>query len=145
MASTAATSPAAVTDDHAPSCNDERSPFLKLAPEVRSRIYKYAFEAVEITTPVPHALTQINNQIRNDCRTMYYASIECIKIDLRTEAQYKSTKRWLAEEDWSMFPMLPGFTFSHCNHRLGGDTMVSFHTETIVPAEEFSLQIRPCE
>jgi hypothetical protein len=117
------------------------SPFLELAPELRNRIYDYTFTALEKTTPYPHALTRTNKQIRNECRAMYYASIECIEITLRTFAQYNCTKRWLAEEDWSMFPVLPHitlFTYNVDRHR---DVTISCRRERITPAHEFPLQL----
>jgi len=62
------------------------SPFLMLAPKLRNRIYHYTFGEVKKTGLVPHALTQTNKQIRSETRAMYYASIECIEITLRTFA-----------------------------------------------------------
>lgn len=43
------------------------SPLLRLAPELRNRIYKYTFTDVKKAGLVPHALTQTNRQIRNEC------------------------------------------------------------------------------
>lgn len=69
------------------------SPFLRLAPELRNRIYKYTFTDIKKPGFVPHALTQTNQEIRNECRAVYYASIECIEITLHTTAQYDLTKK----------------------------------------------------
>ena len=116
-------------------------PFLRLAPELRNRIYKHTFTDVKKTEFVPHALTQTNKQIRNECRAMYYASIECIEITLRTTAQYHRTMKWLDEEDWSMFPVLPDITlltYSAEHHR---DVAISCRREQINPAHEFSVQL----
>ena len=124
-----------------PASDDRESPFLKLAPGLRNRIYKYSFTGVEETGPVPHAWTQTNRQIRSESRAMYYASIKCIKLNIRTTAQYKSTRRWVAEEDWSMFLVLPDFKFLMFDDELKTDVTLSCHRETIVPKNEFSLQL----
>ena len=141
MASTAVTQVATNTNNQTSASDDQESPFLRLAPELRNRIYKYTFTGVEQTGPVPHALTQTNRQIRSESRAMYYASIKCIKLNIRTTAQYKSTRRWVAEEDWSMFLVLPDFKFLMFDDELKTDVTLSCHRETIVPKNEFSLQL----
>ncbi|KAM0707542.1 hypothetical protein Q7P35_004187 [Cladosporium inversicolor] len=133
MASTSpstSASPAAIT-----------SPFLRLAHELRNRVYKYVFGAVGKATPLPHALTRTNKQIRSETRAMYYASIECIEITLRTFAQYDRTRKWLAEEDWSMFPALPHITILtyEVDRRL--DITISCRREKVTPAHELPLQL----
>lgn len=117
------------------------SSFLRLAPELRNRIYKYAFDNIEKTTPLPHALTRTNKQIRNECRAMYYASIECIEITLRTFVQYNCTKRWLAYEDWSMFPVLPDITLLSYNVERRRDITIPCRREKIVPSNELPVQL----
>ena len=140
MASTAVTQVATNTNNQTSASDDQESPFLRLAPELRNRIYKYTFTGVEQTGPVPHALTQTNRQIRSESRAMYYASIKCIKLNMRTIAQHKSTRRWVAEEDWSMFPVLPDFTFLTFDNKLKKDVTLSCHREIVVPKNEYSLQ-----
>ena len=117
------------------------SPLLRLAPELRNRIYKYTFTDAKKTGFVPHALTQTNKQIRNECRAMYYASFECIEITLRTHAQYHRTMKWLDEEDWSMFPVLPDITLLTYNAEHHRDVAISCRREQINPTQEFSVQL----
>ena len=117
------------------------SPFLKLAPELRNQIYKYIFGAVEKVTPLPHALTRTNKQVRSETRAMYYASLECIEITLRTFAQYDRTRKWLAEQDWSMFPVLPHITLLSYNVDRHRDVTISCRRGKITPAHEFSLEL----
>lgn len=140
MASTAVTPLAGVTYDQTHASNIDESPFLKLAPELRNRIYDFTFKAAGPSSPVPHALTRTNRQIRSECRAMYYASIECLEISVRTLAQIKHTQRWLAEEDWSMFPVLPDFTFLTYNISCDLDVTISCCREEVTPAHEFSLK-----
>ena len=121
------------------------SPFLKLAPELRNRIYEHTFAEVKKTGIVPHPLTHTNKQIRNECRAMYYASIECIEITLRTTSQYNLTKRWLDEEDWSMYPVLPDITILTYDGALDRDVTISCRRKQITPAREFALQLAQLE
>jgi hypothetical protein len=129
-----ATPLAATTDDQTPTSDEEQSRLLRLAPELRNRIYHYAFSEVNTTGLVPHALTQTNRQIRRECRAMYYASIHCLEINLRTFAQYHRTEKWLAEQDWSLFPVLPDITFLSYDKARDLDVKISCHRESIVPA-----------
>jgi hypothetical protein len=146
MASTAATPLSAPIHGQIAARDDEKSPFLRLPPELRNWIYQYAFVHVRKTGLVPHALTHVNKQIRNESRPMYYASIECIEIDVRTLAQIEHTEEWLAEEDWSMFPVLPDLKFLSSN--LKGnvqDITISCYRETVVPAHDHFLQLAHTE
>ena len=117
------------------------SPFLRLAPELRNRIYKYTFAEAKKTGLVPHAWTQTKKQIRNETRAMYYASIECIEIPLHIFTQYDRAVKWLAEEDWSIVPVLPDITLLTYNARHHRDVTFSCRRGTIVPAHEFPLQL----
>jgi len=141
MASTTVTSLTTAAANENAANDDKGSPFLRLAAELRNRIYKHAFADVKKTGPVPHALTQTNRQIRSESRAMYYASIECIEINIRTRAQYDRTKKWLAEEDWLMFPVMPDFTFFTYSISCNKDVALSCYRETIVPKDEYPLQL----
>lgn len=72
---------------------------------------------------------------------MYYASIECIELTLRTVAQYNLTKKWLAEEDWSMFPVLPDITLLTYDEVENRDVTISCLRMQITPAHELPLQL----
>jgi hypothetical protein len=72
---------------------------------------------------------------------MCYASIEYLEIPLRTLAQIRQTQKWLAEEDWSMFPVLPGLVFFSYHPETVSDITYLCEREEIVPAHEFSLQL----
>lgn len=47
MAANIATPLTTITSDQTPTSGDEQSSFLNFAPELRNRIYKYAFMAAE--------------------------------------------------------------------------------------------------
>jgi hypothetical protein len=81
--------------------------FLKILAELRNQIYENAFTDIYMSSPVPHALTRVNGQIRSESRAVYYASIKGIKIWLRTPEQIKRAKTWLREEDMSLYPKMP--------------------------------------
>lgn len=117
------------------------SPFLKLAPELRNRIYDFTFKAAGASKPVPHALTRINRQIRSECRAMYYSSIACLEIPVRTLSQIIHTQKWLAEEDWSMFPVLPKLVFLTYHPNTTSDIEIVCPRSEVVPAPEFLLAL----
>lgn len=72
---------------------------------------------------------------------MYYASIERLEIPARTLAQMKRTRRWLADLDWSVFPVLPDLAFLSHNPTTRSDFTIFCDRRDIVPAHEFSLQL----
>lgn len=76
---------------------------------------------------------------------MYYASIKCIEIALRTTTQYNLTEKWLDEEEWSMFPVLPDITILTYNQTFDRDVTISCRREQIAPAHEFPLQLAQLE
>ena len=116
-------------------------PFLRLAPELRNRIYQYAFTAAERSTPIPHALTQTSKQIRDECQAMYYASIKCLRIRVSTLAQIERTKRWLAEEDWSWYPILPNLEFLFYFPSVRSTVKVALNRKETIPSEELPLEL----
>ena len=141
MAPTALTPLAIVTSDQPHASNNDESPFLKLAPELRNRIYDLTFKAAGVSGPVPHALTRVNRQIRSECRAMYYASIKYLKIRLYTLAQIECTKRWLAEEDWSWYPVLPNIVFGFWVPSLRSKIAVALYRKEANPSEESSRRL----
>jgi hypothetical protein len=92
--------------------------FLKISAELRNQIYENVFTAIYISSPVPHALTQVNGQIRSESRAMYYASAKGIRIWLRTPEQIKRAQVWLAEVDMSLYPSLPALELKCLGPRL---------------------------
>jgi hypothetical protein len=111
MTSIAPTSTAVTVDELSSATNDGSSGFLKISPELRNRIYGYAFETVSSSGPIPHALTQVNQQIRGESRKTYYASVDCLVLPVRTLEQIRRTQKFLDEVGLSLYPMLPDIEF----------------------------------
>jgi hypothetical protein len=141
MASSAVTPLTFATLGQTAANDDEGSPFLRLALELRNRIYKYAFAATKQTGPVPHALTQTNKQIRSESRAMYYGSVQCLEIYVRNLSQVGCTRKWLAEEDWSLYPVLPNIVFRFYIQALRSNVTFFMTRQKLVPTEELSLRL----
>ena len=86
--------------------------FFGLPAELRNEIYKLTFAAETKSRLKPHPLTHTSRQVRQECLTLYYASITYLKIPVGTSQQIACTKRWLAEIDVAHFPVLPTIEFS---------------------------------
>jgi hypothetical protein len=108
--------------------DDEGSPFLRLAPKLRNRIYEYA-------------LTRINRQIRSESQAMYYASLQWLEIYVRSLLQTYCTRKWLSEEDWSLYPLLPNIVFRFYNLALRSNVTFFMTRQRLVPSEELSLRL----
>jgi hypothetical protein len=141
MASTAPTSTPVTADDVSPATNDGSSGFLKISPEPRNKIYGYAFETVSISGPIPHALTQVNQQIRGESRSMYYPSVECLVLPVRTLDQIRRTQKFLSEVDMSLYPVLPDFGFLSAAGKPDSEISIFFSRTETVLAEELRGQL----
>jgi hypothetical protein len=145
MASTAQTSTPVTADDVSSATNDGSSGFLKISPELRNKIYGYAFETVSTSGPIPHASTQVNQQIRGESRNMYYASVDCLELPVRTLAQIRRTQKFLAEVDLSLYPVLPYIEFLSTAGTPDSEISIFYpRTETVL-AEEMSDQLTSLE
>lgn len=136
MASAAPVTDLDIADNESPATEDNTCGFLKLSPELRNMIYEYTFSTVIESRPVPHALTQVNKQLRAESQAMYYASIELLILPLRTLDQIFRTQRYIAEVDWSLFPVMPDLEFLSYNPWINSDIRVSLTREEVVPAQE---------
>jgi hypothetical protein len=141
MASIAPTSTAVTADELSSANNDGSSGFLKISPELRNKIYGYAFETVSSSGPVPHALTQVNQQIRGESRKMYYASVDCLVLPVRTLAQIRRTQRFLDEVDLSLYPMLPDIGFLSTTGKPDSEISIFCSRTEIALAEELRDQL----
>jgi hypothetical protein len=136
MASTAPTSTAATADTLVSATNDGSSGFLKISSELRNKIYGYAFETVSSSGPIPRALTQVNQQIRGESRSMYYASVECLVLPVRTLDQIRRTQKFLSEVDLSLYPVLSDIGFLSTAGKSDSEISIFFsRTETVLAQE----------
>lgn len=92
--------------DHAPGPRDASFPFMKLSPELRNRIYEYAFTSEEKSGLAPHALTRTNRQIRAESLGMYYSLVELIEVPLLSLKQEGHFEQWL-KTDLKRYSVLP--------------------------------------
>jgi hypothetical protein len=72
---------------------------------------------------------------------MYYASVDCLELPVRTLAQIRRTQKFLAEVDLSLYPVLPYIEF--LSTAGASDSEISIfcpRTETVL-AEEMSDQL----
>jgi hypothetical protein len=142
MTSIAPTSTAVTADELSSATNDGSSGLLKISPELRNRIYGYAFETVSSSGPIPHALTQVNQQIRGESRKMYYASVDCLVLPVRTLEQIRRTQKFLDEVGLSLYHMLPDIEFlSTTGNPYLEKIPISCRREEVLPAEELAFQL----
>jgi hypothetical protein len=145
MASNAPRSTAITADELSSATNNGSSGFLKISPELRNKIYGYAFETVSSSGPIPHALTQVNQQIRGESRKMYYASVDCLELPVRTLAQIRRTQKFLDEVDLSLYPVLPYIEFLSTAGTPDSEISIFCpRTETVL-AEEMGDQLTSLE
>jgi hypothetical protein len=140
MTSIAPTSTAVTADELSSATNDGSSGFLKISPELRNKIYGDAFETVSSSGPIPHVLTQVNQQIRGEPRKMYYASVDCLVLPIRTLAQIRRTQKFLDEVDLSLYPMLPDIEFLSTTSNPDSEISIFCSRTDIVLAEELRDQ-----
>lgn len=117
--------------------------FFGIPPETRNAIYDYVFSSDTTCSLTPHALTQVNKQIRHETLAMYHASILTLKIPLHDAIQVARAKRWLAEVDTTLYSVLPDIQFSWTeqNHQ---DVNILCARQIIDLNKEFELQLAHC-
>lgn len=84
---------------------------LGLPAELRNAIYEYTFVAEIKSRLTPHAMTRVNRQTRRESLTMNYESVTYLKIPVDTSRQIARAKKWLAEFDFTVYPVLPTIEF----------------------------------
>lgn len=90
--------------------SDAPFPFLKLSPELRNRIYEYAFSPEEKHGLAPHALTRANRQIRAESLGIYYEQVDEIEVPFLSLKHEYEFKEWVTT-DLKRYSMLPHLTF----------------------------------
>ena len=105
-------------DPRALAAHVNQSTLLGIPAELRNIIYDNVFSSETKHGLVPHALTRVSQCIRRESLAMYYASVKhnTLEIRLHSTAQFTHAKKWLAEVDTNLYPVLPDIKFSWTEH-----------------------------
>jgi hypothetical protein len=109
--------------------------FLDLPPELRNRIYEYAFTGLHDLSP--HHLTQVNRQVRVESLQMYHERAFILRIPLQTPAQMLSFLKWI-ESDPAEPSTIERYAFTY-NDIDVGVTSVCFNQGTLPPSTSCEL------